>query len=119
MLRPTPRSTPTDTLFPYTTLFRSIGQPQWKPSLINKFDPAGDHDLGADVDRVRNVRDKLHQDRLGARENIDWHAFSFEDAFSPALRALRCLLQTNPEHVPVQTNLKAEDRKSTRLNSSH
>src|SRR3546814_921754 len=85
-----------------------IGQPQWKPSLINKFDPAGDHDLGADVDRVRNVRDKLHQDRLGARENIDWHAFSFEDAFSPALRALRCLLQTNPEHVPVQTNLKAE-----------
>lgn len=85
-----------------------IGQPQWKPSLINKFDPAGDHDLGADVDRVRNVRDKLHQDRLGARENIDWHAFSFEDAFSPALRALRCLLHTNPEHVPAQTNLKAE-----------
>src|SRR3546814_1753203 len=27
MIRPPPRSTPTDTLFPYTTLFRSVGGP--------------------------------------------------------------------------------------------
>src|SRR3546814_18749976 len=71
-----------------------IGQPQWKPSRINKFDPAGDHDLGADVDRVRNVRAKIPQDRLAELENTDWHAFPFEDAFLPALRALRCFLPT-------------------------
>jgi hypothetical protein len=78
----------------------------WEPSLVRKFDPTGTLNLSEDVDRVRNVRDKLHQDRLGARQNIDWHAFSYEDAFTPALSAIRCLLQTNAQDVPQQTNLK-------------
>src|SRR3546814_19410215 len=30
MIRPPPRSTRTDTLFPYTTLFRSIRSPLWR-----------------------------------------------------------------------------------------
>src|SRR3546814_14622987 len=33
MVRPPPRSTRTDTLFPYTTLFRSIPQP-WVPDFF-------------------------------------------------------------------------------------
>src|SRR3546814_17954818 len=32
MLRPTPRSTRTDTLFPHTTLFRSVQEPDVKPA---------------------------------------------------------------------------------------
>src|SRR4051794_26954582 len=54
-----------------------VGPDDWKPSLVNTFDEFGKFALDADVDRVKSVRDKLHQDRLGARENIDWHAFSY------------------------------------------
>jgi hypothetical protein len=81
---------------------------QWKPSLTRTFDPAAQFGLSMDVDSVKSVRDKLHQDRLGARENIDWHAFSYDKAFVPAARAMRCLLRTNAEDVPKQTNLTAE-----------
>jgi hypothetical protein len=85
-----------------------IHQNEWLPSLVRRFDPSGNLGLIDDVGRVRNVRDKLHQDRLGARENIDWHAFSYADAFKPALRAMQCLLQTNPQNVPQQTNLRVQ-----------
>jgi hypothetical protein len=81
---------------------------QWKPSLTKKFDPEAKSNLGADVDTVKSVRDKLHQDQLGARENIDWHSFSYDKAFTPAARAMRCLLSTNASHVPKETNLTAE-----------
>jgi hypothetical protein len=81
----------------------SIGQ--WKPSLTKHFDPEGKSKLGEDVGTVKGVRDKLHQDQLGARENIDWHAFSYDKAFTPAARAMRCLLSTNASDVPKETNL--------------
>jgi hypothetical protein len=84
----------------------SIGQ--WKSSLTKKFDPEAKSGLGADVDKVNSVRDKLHQDQLGARESIDWHAFSYDKAFTPAARAMRCLLLTNADEVPKETNLTAE-----------
>jgi hypothetical protein len=83
-----------------------IAVEQWKPSLAKKFDPDAKCGLNADVDSVKSVRDKLHQDRLGARENIDWHAY--DKAFTPAARAMRCLLRTNAGDVPKETNLTAE-----------
>ena len=61
-----------------------------------------------DVNSVKSVRDKLHQDRLGARENIDWHTFSYDNAFTPAARAMRSLLSTNAGDVPKETNLTAK-----------
>lgn len=85
-----------------------IGIDKWKSSLEKNFDSKAKFGLGADVDRVKSVRDKLHQDRLGARENIDWHAFSYDEAFTPAARAMRCLLSTNAGDVPKETNLNAE-----------
>lgn len=81
---------------------------EWKPSLTMKFDPEAKFDLGADVGSAKSVRDKLHQDRLGARENIDWHAFTYEAAFKPAARAMKCLLGTNASDVPKKTNLTTE-----------
>lgn len=81
---------------------------QWNPSLTKNFDPEAKFNLGTDVDTVKSVRDKLHQDQLGARENIDWHAFSYDKAFTPAARAMRCLLSTNARDVPKETNLTAE-----------
>jgi hypothetical protein len=52
---------------------------EWRPSPVKKFDPEAKFGLNADVGGVKSVRDKLHQDRLGARENIDWHAFTYEN----------------------------------------
>ena len=80
----------------------------WKPCLAKKFDPEAKFSLGADVDSVKGVRDKLHQDRLGAREHIDWHDFTYAKAFTPAARAMRCLLRTNAGDVPKNTNLTTE-----------
>ena len=54
---------------------------------------------------VQAVRDKLHQDRLGARENIDWHAFSYDAAFVPALDVLQTLFTLNSDRLPAATNL--------------
>jgi hypothetical protein len=85
-----------------------IAVEQWKPSLAKKFDPDAKCGLKADVGSVKSVRDKLHQDCLGARENIDWHAFSYDKAFTPAARAMRCLLRTNADDVPEKTNLTTE-----------
>src|SRR3546814_12432519 len=39
MIRPPPRTTRTDTLFPYTTLFRSVYVPMFRPSLSRQYDP--------------------------------------------------------------------------------
>src|SRR3546814_11832453 len=36
MIRRPPRSTRTDTLFPYTTLFRSMGDSDWRPRYTNR-----------------------------------------------------------------------------------
>ncbi|MGY2848546.1 hypothetical protein ACVIWU_001576 [Bradyrhizobium sp. USDA 4509] len=44
---------------------------------------------------------------LGARENIDWHAFSYDKSFTPAARATRTLLSTNASDVSKATNLTA------------
>jgi hypothetical protein len=85
-----------------------IGIEQWKEALGRQFDPEKKLSLAADVDSVKGVRDKLHQDKLGARESIDWHAFSYDRAFTPAARAIRSLLRTNDGDVPKETNLRAE-----------
>jgi hypothetical protein len=79
---------------------------QWLPALAAVFDEHGEHGLEADINSTLAVRDKLHQDRLGARENIDWHAFSYENAFTPARRAIGTLLLREAEFVPAQTNLR-------------
>ncbi len=77
----------------------------WINALIMNFDPDGTAELETNVQKVKSVRDKMHQDRLGARENIDWHDFGFEQAFLPARSALQPLLIQNQDVVPDQTNL--------------
>lgn len=36
-----------------------------------------------------------NREAVVAREDIDWHAFTYENAFIPAARAMRRLLKTN------------------------
>jgi hypothetical protein len=78
----------------------------WRPALNAAFDAAGDYGLDEAVGQTLAVRDKLHQDRLGARENIDWHSFSYGGAFVPASCAIRILLQSEAEFIPATTNLR-------------
>lgn len=79
---------------------------QWQPVLVSVYDANGEHSLDDSVDRTLAVRDKLHQDRLGVREKIDWHDFSYEDAFLPARRAIATLLRREADLVPETSNLQ-------------
>jgi len=84
----------------------AISRNQWLPALAAVYDENGEHDLLNNVGSTLSVRDKLHQDRIGIRENIDWHAFSYEAAFMPARRAIATLLLRHAEHVPANSNLR-------------
>jgi hypothetical protein len=84
---------------------RRVGVDQWKAALVAHFDPTHEHGLEQNVTQVKVIRDKMHQDRLGAREDIDWHDFGYDGAFLPAKQALECILTTNSDKVPDTTNL--------------
>src|SRR3546814_12722559 len=101
MIRQPPRSTRTDTLFPYTTLVRSTN----KRRLL--------------FARVRAIaqRRRLVLLLAGPEEiALAWKADGFHGRSSRKCRHAR-LIHTAPAHdVP---ELRKADRKSTRLNSSH
>lgn len=84
---------------------RRVQTDDWMTALVDHFDADGAHGLAGDVVTVKTVRDKIHQDRLGAREDIDWHEFGYEGAFLPAIAAIRTLLKLSTERVPEGTNL--------------
>src|SRR3546814_17261179 len=98
MLRRPPRSTRTDTLFPYTTLFRSG---EYLPS-------AGADLLGVDADDDALAAEFLgalaHEFRPGDGGGVDRHLVGAGE------KELADILDR--AHAPT-------DRKSTRLNSSH
>src|SRR3546814_9689359 len=104
MIRRPPRSTRTDTLCPYTTLFRS--------ALFEL--PGNDamQDVGAGVD----TEDVVVEIDVGAGFaveglNLDLHD---QDSCAPSVAAV----STTVSSTVVSTGASA-DRKSTRLNSSH
>ncbi len=77
----------------------------WIAALCREFDPADAAQLDANVRRVKEVRDKMHQDRLGARADIDWHDFGYNESFIPSRASLQPLLRRHLGDVPGQTNL--------------
>src|SRR3546814_19053991 len=97
MIRRPPRSTRTDTLFPYTTLFRSVIMVDFD------IDQADVPAFLAAMARRRRIRI-----RDGARQ---WALL--RDLGNPQI-------WTETYHVPTWVEyLRHQDRKSTRLNSSH
>lgn len=86
----------------------AIRRNQWLPALCAVYDETGDHRLLANVGNTLAVRDRLHQDKIGARDRIDWHAFSYDAAFAPASAAIRTLLLREAEVVPETTNLREQ-----------
>ncbi|SLK07487.1 hypothetical protein [Novosphingobium mathurense] len=87
---------------------RRINRGQWLPALCAVYDETGEHGLRDAVERTLTIRDKLHQDQLGAREDIDWHALSYDVAFLPASGAIRTLLRREADAVPETSNLHLE-----------
>src|SRR3546814_5254578 len=102
MIRRPPRSTRTDTLFPYTTLFRSLRR------------------------AVRRLADQLHQ-ILVAADDRDVPAFAHrglgiacDQVVGLEALHLDARQRKGARRVADQRELRAQiDRKSTRLNSSH
>src|SRR3546814_13483509 len=100
MVRRPPRSTRTDTLFPYTTLFRSLmAQPfSYRYPLVNGQGNFGSPDDPKSFAAMRYTESKL----------------------SPIAEALLGELgHGTVDWVPNFDGTLEEDRKSTRLNSSH
>src|SRR3546814_11814032 len=101
MIRRPPRSTRTDTLFPYTTLFRSaILEPDAHPVLI--FDQ-----LGFEACFVA-VRQQLAQARLHGCEVSAVDEQAERDGIGPQT----CLAGRRLQHRVIDGIDKAEDRKS-------
>src|SRR3546814_19630009 len=99
MILPPPRSTRTDTLFPYTTLFRS-------------------HHLDAIALQYaveRKVRARRFRRGLLYRRGLDPLHHTHADC--PCFIAKKALM--SPAESAVKLRILRKDRKSTRLNSSH
>src|SRR3546814_6264024 len=132
MLRRPPRSTRTDTLFPYTTLFRSTGARGSAPTASYKVSatyPAGMRCAalfmvgGIDAAKkgrasataiVDKVRRQLLDQKLGDFSGVDIHCIGAEESYGPHARAAAAATREVVVKIVVQ-----QDRKSTRLNSSH
>ncbi|MER9836168.1 hypothetical protein NKJ28_14465 [Mesorhizobium sp. M0145] len=78
----------------------------WIGALVAEADPHGALNLDNKVRGVKAVRNKIHQDQLGARTEIDWHAFGYDQSFVPAKDALGILMQLNAADIPAATNLR-------------
>src|SRR3546814_9914789 len=75
MLRRPPRSTRTDTLFPYTTLFRSVDAGQVETRLVGADHEVGhrrDAAVGDDGDRLLRT-DRAEEARLAAQVRSEEH----------------------------------------------
>src|SRR3546814_5482576 len=112
MIRRPPRSTRTDTLFPYTTLFRSTRMPHEPPHHPARVRRGGD--ICCDALRIEPVPGQ----RLGARPHVAAHVHGAE--LGMELHPPRRLAPAEGVAVVVvRARQHGGDRKSTRLNSSH
>src|SRR3546814_17547448 len=118
MIRLPPRSTRTDTLFPYTTLFRSEG----RAVVVVEFDENGRHalaDLGVEIlgHRARGLIgdvDLEHAAILFENQAAGDHLVPLRHFFGRAV-----LVDHDIVEARALEFAHGLDRKSTRLNSSH
>src|SRR3546814_2765143 len=110
MIRRPPRSTRTDTLFPYTTLFRSCCQfsSPWAGEVAIVVAPLDNGELFVPgLNAARELRD-----------NISFNANLLGDMVEHDRREQFAFAKVTPG-IAQATELERIDRKSTRLNSSH
>src|SRR3546814_4564507 len=122
MIRRPPRSTRTDTLFPYTTLFRSVRS--WLKDTLAKIADQWD-----DWRRQQNVESDDEQTKLALET---WYASLGEQRdVKLAKKLITPILSTEHSNDDAKNNAITrdlarsanvgfeKDRKSTRMNSSH
>src|SRR3546814_7867285 len=113
MIRRPPRSTRTDTLFPYTTLFRSIVERPERPEPV----------LREIVAERHSVRRPRSAERLDDRVREIAAAEARPAVVAPRHRRQQRLAAERPIAVLIavidRPPFAPRDRKSTRLNSSH
>ena len=82
-----------------------IGKKDWKPALLDQLDPTESTSLADDLETVISKRDLIHQDKLGLRADIDWHAIGYDGAFLPAKRLIVAIIAHSTKEPPADTNL--------------
>src|SRR3546814_3680713 len=121
MIRRPPRSTRTDTLFPYTTLFRSIRYDDvapWYDYVENYIGVSGSRE------NLPQLPDSAFQPPIQMNVAEKWVKERLE-ATSPGRKLINTRLSNMTEDKEDQGRSKCQfrnqcgDRKSTRLNSSH
>src|SRR3546814_15540200 len=112
MIRRPPRSTRTDTLFPYTTLFRSMGFKRQKQRLSEHAHVTSD---------AHGLVHRGHEEQCDMRraEKLEILHDSEVALFSGVARDSRRLVIGCSLLLPALGVNAVGDRKSTRLNSSH
>src|SRR3546814_3682711 len=112
MIRRPPRSTRTDTLFPYTTLFRSIGRALLSgPRFMLMDEPLSSLDSPRRAEImpvIEYIRDELKHPILYVSHDR-----------GEVERLATQIVQIEPRECMRRSHAGTEDRKSTRLNSSH
>src|SRR3546814_14530736 len=109
MIARPPISTRTDTLFPYTTLFRSIGKTIFAAGVAGMLGGWYWKPVQAGTDEGTDSETTAHLSGL-PRERILPEAYRLATPASPHLAARIDGVEIDPARL---------DRKSTRLNSSH
>src|SRR3546814_3397510 len=117
MIRRPPRSTRTDTLFPYTTLFRSA--PERLRFDFAHFQPVTAAEL-AEIERRVNAEVRANHateiHHMGMQEALDFGAMAlFGEKYGDEVRVLRM----GEGSTELCGGTHVGDRKSTRLNPSH
>src|SRR3546814_5642901 len=134
MIRRPPGSTRTDTLFPYTTLFRSVVIKALKDTVMPAVDPAhrmAIEQLGLSIATLSMVRERLPlaglrewQDlanaiALGRATVVEVSSIALEQANGDGAALPDDERPTPGPRTAATRPVLLADRKSTRLNSSH
>src|SRR3546814_8489541 len=127
MIRRPPRSKRTDTLFPYTTLFRSIGEVAnaWLLLAADSEKLSVAADTRDTFERTLVLTQARFERGYASALDVRQAQTSFDQARSQvaelktAVAQARNALALLVGATPVQDDLPQEDRQSTRLTSSH
>lgn len=84
---------------------------------MDQLDPHEATTLADDLDTAISKRDLIHQDRLGLRANIDWHAIGHEEAFLPAKRLITAII-AHRGSPSLQTHISRSRSNSSKSHGS-